>query len=89
MPNNNHELKLVDRAFLNLNGINKIISFDNKEFLLESNMGIIHITGENLELLNLDTTSGEIKIKGKVNGFNYIEKKPQVKSESFISKLFK
>ncbi len=61
----NHELKMIDRGILTLTGINKIDSFDNEEFLLESNMGHLHIKGEQLELVKLDTHDGNVKIKGK------------------------
>lgn len=87
--NKNHELKLIDRNFLNITGINKIISFDSNEFILESIMGPIHITGLNLELINLNTTDGTIKIKGKINSYSYINKSQKNKEESFIAKLFK
>ena len=36
-----HELKITDRREIFLSGIKKITSFDNEEFLMESNMGII------------------------------------------------
>ena len=72
--NNNHEVKMIDRCILNITGIKKIINFDNKEFIIETVMGPIHIKGENMELLNLDTTNGVIKIKGKVNSYVYLEK---------------
>lgn len=84
-----HELKLIDRNILSLSGISKIVSFDDLEFIIEGVMGAIHIKGEGLELLNLDTTEGNIKIKGKINGINYIEKIGKKKDESFIAKLFK
>ena len=87
--NSSHEIKLIDRAVLNLTGITKIVSFDSNEFILESTMGPIHITGSGLELLSLDTHDGITRIKGKVNGFNYIEKTARKKEESFIAKLFK
>ena len=87
--NTNHELKLIDRSLFTLSGVNKIISFDSTEFILESNMGPIHITGNDLELLNLDTHDGLIRIKGTINGFNYIDKTTKKKEESFIAKLFK
>lgn len=84
-----HELKMLDRNMLAISGVNKIVSFDNLEFIIESIMGAIHIKGEGLELLNLDTTEGAIKIKGKINGINYIEKVNKKREESFIAKLFK
>ena len=36
-----HEVKVVDRSIISLSGINKIVSFDDQEFLMESNMGMI------------------------------------------------
>ena len=44
-----HEIKITDRSIINLTGINKISSFDDQEFLMESNMGIILLKGEGLE----------------------------------------
>ncbi len=85
----NHELKIIDRREISLTGIKKITSFDSEEFLLESNMGLILIKGNNLEIMRLDTHDGNVKIKGKINGFNYLDNKEKPKEESIISKLFK
>ena len=84
-----HELKLIDRREISLTGIKKITSFDSEEFLLESNMGVILIKGSNLEIMKLDTHDGNVKIKGKINGFNYLDNKEKNKEESIIYKLFK
>lgn len=84
-----HELKLVDRREISLTGIKKITSFDSEEFLLESKMGIILIKGSNLEIMRLDTHDGNVKIKGKINGFNYLDNKDKSKEESILAKLFK
>lgn len=84
-----HELKMIDRSILSLTGVNKIVSFDSAEFILETNMGPIHIKGENLELLSLDLQDNTIRIKGKISGFNYIEKLGKKKEESILAKLFK
>lgn len=84
-----HELKIIDRREIALTGIKKITSFDAEEFLLESNMGPILIKGSNLEIMRLDTHDGNVKIKGKINGFNYLDNKEKAKEESIIAKLFK
>ena len=84
-----HELKLIDRREISLTGIKKITRFDSEEFLLESNMGPILVKGSNLEIMKLDTHDGNVKIKGKINGFNYLDNKDKNKEESLISKLFK
>lgn len=84
-----HELKVTDRSMINLSGITKITSFDDQEFLMESNMGTILLKGEKLEIVKLDTHDGNLKIKGKLNSFAYIENVKNHKEESLISKLFK
>ena len=52
-------------------------------------MGFIIIKGNNLELLKLDTLSGNVSIKGKFNSIAYVEDKKMTKEEGMFSKLFK
>ena len=52
-------------------------------------MGPILIKGSGLEIMRLDTHDGNVKIKGKINGFNYLDNKEKAKEESIIAKLFK
>ncbi len=83
------EIKMIDRSSISLTGVSKIVSFDDEEFLMESNMGNIRLLGESLELLKLDTNEGNVKIKGKINSFTYLDGKLKNKEESMIAKLFK
>ncbi|MFR5857052.1 MAG: sporulation protein YabP [Bacilli bacterium] len=83
------EIKMIDRASISLTGVNKIVSFDDEEFLMETTVGNIRLLGEGLELLKLDTNDGNVKIKGKINSFTYIDGKTTKKEESVITKLFK
>ncbi|MFI3260807.1 MAG: YabP/YqfC family sporulation protein [bacterium] len=86
-----HEVKIVDRNFISLTGIIKITSFNDEEFLLESNMGNIHIKGSGLEVLKMDTMDGLVKIKGHILSLIYLDRtiKGKVKEESLVAKLFK
>ena len=84
-----HEIKITDRSVISLSGINKISSFDDQEFLMESNMGVILLKGEGLEIVKLDTHDGNVKIKGKLISFAYIENIKKNKEESLLAKLFK
>jgi sporulation protein YabP len=84
-----HELKVIDRSIISISGINKIISFDDQEFLMESNMGTILLKGDKLEIIKLDTHDGNVKIKGKIYSYAYIDNNKNKEHESFISRLFK
>lgn len=83
-----HEVKVIDRNLIYLSGINKIISFDSEEFLMESIIGIILLKGENLEIVKLDTHDGMVSIKGTINSMIYDDGKKK-EGESILGKLFK
>ena len=87
VPTFTHVLIISDRKNIVISGIKKIISFDDKEFLLESSLGNIIIKGTDLEMIKLDTVDGNVSIKGKVDSFSYTD--IVNKEESMLSKLFK
>ena len=83
-----HNITLNERKNLVVSGVKKIDNFDSNEFLIESTLGYLKVTGSDLEIVKLDTREGNVSIKGQVNGIGYNEKEKQEK-ESFITKLFK
>lgn len=85
-----NQLLITERKHINLSGVKKIESFDNEEFLLDTNLGILLIKGENLEIVKLDTYKGNVAIKGIVNSLSYIDENEKNKNkESVIGRLFK
>ena len=89
--NYNHSINLTERKNLLITGVKKIENFDNEEFLLETTMGFLVVKGEELELIKLDTVSGNVSIKGLVKGFSYMEDTPKKDKDgtSVFSRLFK
>ncbi len=87
----NHSITLTERKNLLITGVKKIENFDNEEFLLETTMGYLVIKGEGLELIKLDTVSGNVSIKGLVTAFSYMadEKKKNKETTSVFNRLFK
>ena len=87
----NNSITLTERKNLLITGVKKIENFDNEEFLLETTMGYLVIKGEGLELIKLDTVSGNVSIKGLVTAFSYMadEKKKNKETTSVFNRLFK
>lgn len=86
----NHSITINERKNVVISGVKKIDSFDNEEFLLETNMGYIVIKGEELEIIKLDTFQGNVSIKGKFNSLNYMENlNKKEKEDGLFTKLFK
>jgi sporulation protein YabP len=85
-----HSININERNGIYITGVLRIDSFDDEEFLLETNMGYLAIKGENLELIRLDTKDGVVSIKGLIISMSYIEDlKKSNKQSSFFEKVFK
>ena len=86
----NHIVNMANRKTINISSVKKIESFNEKEFLLETNMGYMVIKGNDLEIVKLDTYQGDVAIKGKIDSINYSESmNKKNKEESIFNKLFK
>ena len=88
----NHGITISERKNIVINGVKKIESFDNEEFLMDTTLGILIVKGEELEIIKLDTYQGNVSIKGKIDSFYYLEgntSKDKNRENSFINKLFK
>ena len=84
-----HSITINERKNIVITGVKKITSFNNNEFLLDSNMGFITLKGSDLEIVKLDTFQGTVSIKGTINSFSYSERYKKDKEDSVFNKLFK
>ena len=85
----NHGISLNERKLVYITGVIKIESFDDEEFLLETNMGFLVIKGSGLEIVRIDTKDGVVSIKGTVDSFSYLESLKKGSKTSVFDKLFK
>ena len=85
----NHGISINERKLIYLTGVIKIESFDNEEFLLETNMGYLAIKGSDLEIVKLDTKDGTLSIKGNIDSLAYFDSLKKNSKSTFIEKLFK
>lgn len=84
-----HAININERKLINITGVLKLESFDEEEFLMETNMGHLVIKGKDLELIRLDTKDGVLTIKGLIISMSYLEDlKKQNKKGRFFEKLF-
>jgi len=84
-----HSVKILERNNIYISGTKKVHNFNEKEFYIQSVMGGIHIKGDKLELIKLDTNDGNICIKGKIDSVLYVDGNDSSKENSFFGKLFK
>ena len=86
----NGEIKIVDRASITLSGVEKIVSFDDEEFLMETTLGFLLVKGSELEIIKLDTYQGNVSIKGKIDSITYLDSNNKKdKENTLLAKLFR
>ena len=85
----NHSVNLLERKTLVITGVKKIDTFDKIHFILDTTMGFMVIKGEDLELIKLDTLSGNVTIKGTINSLEYLLENKKSNEDGIISRLFK
>lgn len=81
---------LENREKLTISGVLDVLSFDDQIVIVETDLGLLTIKGENLRInkLSLDTT--EVIVEGTISNLSYSDKNLDKKSSgSFIGKIFK
>ncbi len=87
---NNHKVNLNARSSAAITGVKDVLSFDAGEVLLETELGILMLRGNDLHVNRLTLEKGEVDIDGRIDSLTYSDNNNYGKSgESFISKLFK
>lgn len=86
----NHGLSLSERKNIVVTGVKKIESFDSEEFMIDTTLGFLHIKGEGLEIIKLDTYQGNVSIKGRIDSLEYLDNGiKKNKENTFLNKLFR
>lgn len=66
-----HQLTLLDREDLSINGVMNLGSYDEKEILMETEQGLLTVKGENLNIKQLNLDQGNINIEGVIRVVAY------------------
>lgn len=85
-----HKVTMNNRRNVNITGVNDVLSFDVKEVLLETELGMLMLKGSDLHISRLTLDKGEVDVEGKIDSLTYSEHDSFAKkSESILGKLFK
>lgn len=66
-----HKLTLTRRGKLAVTGVEEVVSFDENTVALQTNMGLLLVQGEALQLKALSTDGGQVAVEGKVDSLVY------------------
>ena len=61
-PNWRHQLTLIDREELTIDGVVNLGSYDEKEMIMETEQGLLIVKGEGLNIKNLNLSQKMLNI---------------------------
>ena len=82
-------LILENREKLNITGVLDVLSFDDQIVIVETELGLLTVKGENLRINKLSTDTEEVIVEGNISNLSYSDKNLPGKETSFFSKIFK
>lgn len=89
--NSFQNIVLENREKLNVTGIHDVFSFDDQIIIIETELGLLTIKGEDLKINKLSLDTSDFVVEGKINSLNYSSQEniPGKKGKSILSKIFK
>ena len=70
-----HKVLLVNRGNGAFSGVVDVLSFDVAEILLETELGMLLIKGQDLHVNRLSLEKGEVDIEGRIDSLTYSDVK--------------
>ena len=82
-------LMLENRNRLNISGVLDVLSFDDQIIIVETELGMLTVKGDNLRINKLSIDTSEVIVEGEIMSLAYSNKDLDKKNESFLGKIFK
>ena len=82
-------LVLENRGKLSVSGVLDVLSFDDQIVIIETELGLLTIKGEDLRINKLSIDTSEVVVEGDIYNMGYSEKEMEKKGSSLLGKIFK
>lgn len=80
---------LENREKLSISGVIDVLSFDDQVVILDTELGMLTVKGENIRINKLSLDTSDVIIEGDIGNINYNDKGTDKKDNSFLNKIFK
>lgn len=80
---------LENREKLSISGVLDVLSFDDQVVILETDLGMLTVKGENLRINKLSIDTSEVVVEGTISSLNYSDSSEPKKGSGLLGKLFK
>ena len=83
------DLVLENRGKLSVSGVNDVLSFDDQVVMVDTELGLLTVKGENIRINKLSLDTAEVIIEGEISSLAYSQNKQEKSSGTILSKIFK
>lgn len=88
--NSFQNIVLENREKLNITGIVDVFSFDDQIIIVETELGLLTIKGNDLKINKLSIDTSDFIVDGKINSLSYSDSDTTIKkNKNILSKIFK
>lgn len=84
-----HRLVMENRELIELTGVQKVQSFDPKEIVLETELGILSVKGDQLSIKLLNLEEGLVDLQGYVGALIYHRNPSGASRRGFLNRVFR
>lgn len=82
-------LILENRGKLSVSGVNDVLSFDDQVVMIDTELGLLTVKGENIRINKLSLDTSEVIVDGEISSLTYSQNKQEKNSGTLLSKIFK
>ncbi|OGO86262.1 MAG: sporulation protein YabP [Clostridiales bacterium GWD2_32_59] len=83
-----HSISIENRQKFSANGIVEVITFEEKNIVIDTKQGRLIIKGNNLHIDKLNLETSDIELAGQINSLNY-DSSSEKRKKGLIQSLFK
>lgn len=80
---------LENKEKLTVSGVLDVLSFDDEVVIMETELGLLNVKGNDLHINKLSIDTSEVIVEGNINNLAYSERGNSQKGSSIIGKIFK
>ena len=77
-------LILENRGKLSISGVLDVLSFDDQVVIVETELGLLTVKGENLRINKLSIDTSEVIVEGDISSLTYSDSKTSEKSKGSL-----
>ena len=80
---------LENREKLSISGVLDVFSFDDQIIIIETELGLLTIKGENLKITKLSLDTSDFIVEGLINNIFYSNSENNKKNQNILTRIFK